>query len=765
MKRLSTAGVSRVSAEHRWLVIAAWLVILIVAGYTSSIYLDDALTTDFESLSDQDSVVALALLEERMQYPDPERETVIVDSSVLTVDDAAFQTTVETLVGELRAFTRLVDPGAVVSYYELLASPDPEVVTSAAGLVSDDRTALLIPVTLVGDLDDAHQQHDAFVALLRQHATDDLRIVSVGSMTINEAFNTMAEEDLQKAEMIGLPIALLILIVVFGALVAAFVPIVLALVAIAVAIGMAAFVGHYRDLSFFITNMITTIGLAVGIDYSLFVVQRYREERRHGRSKLNAIEEAGGTASKAVLFSGLTVVFALLGLFLVPNSIFRSLGLGAVFVVLVAVAAVLTLIPAVISLLGDRMNWPRRRTFTPRAPLVPQATDGQPGTTGFWARMTQVVMTHARPAMLIAAGALAVLAIPYFDMNKGFESVDTMPASDVRTAFVLLDEKFAAGRLSPVDIVVNGPDTPEVNAAIAGLTASMSPELGFADIGPTIWSPGGDLAHIQANLEANPNDPLAYEAVARLREQLVPAAFAGTDARVYITGDTAANQDFFDLVDARTPFVFLFVLGLSFVLLMVAFRSLVVPLTAIAMNLLSVGAAYGLLVLVFQKGYGADIFGFTTTPTIEAWLPLFLFCVLFGLSMDYQVFLISRIREQYDRLGNNAEAVASGLQMTGKIITGAAAIMVVVFSGFAAGSLSSFQQLGFGLAVAIALDATVVRSVLVPATMRLLGDWNWYLPAWLSWLPDIRIEGTPRPVPELLGPLEELPLPEVGTAD
>jgi RND superfamily putative drug exporter len=294
-----------------------------------------------------------------------------------------------------------------------------------------------------------------------------------------------------------------------------------------------------------------------------------------------------------------------------------------------------------------------------------------------------------------------------------------------------------------VDIVIDGPNDAQTTAAIETLVGSIEANGGFADVGPTVWNADNDLAHIQATLSADANSQAAYGLVDELRSTLIPAAFEGTGTRVYVTGDTASNQDFFDLVDQRTPWVFAFVLGLSFVLLMIAFRSIVVPATAIVMNLLSVGAAYGLLVLVFQKGYGADLLGFQQSPTIEAWLPLFLFCVLFGLSMDYQVFLLSRIREFYDRSGNNDVSVALGLKTTARLITGAAAIMVAVFAGFAAGQLGSFQQMGFGLAVAIALDATVVRSVLVPATMKLLGDRNWYLPSWLSWLPDVRIEGTP----------------------
>ncbi|MBX3071970.1 MAG: MMPL family transporter [Thermomicrobiales bacterium] len=745
MALLSTSGISRRSAEKPWWVILGWIIAMVVAGASTATWLGDALTTDFESYADQDSVTGLHLLEERMQYPDPERETVVITSDSVTADDPAFRAVVDGVVADLRGQTEFIDPDSVISYYEFAESDDPAVASQAEGLVAEDGSAVIVPVTLVGSLDEVSDHSDDYLDVLDQHATDEIDVISVGSMSLNVAFNEISEQDLQRGEGIGIPIAFIILIVVFGAIVAAFVPIVLALVAIFVAIGLAAFIGNFRDLSFLVTNMITLIGLAVGIDYSLFVVERYREERRHGRSKLDAIEEAGGTASKAVLFSGLTVVIALLGLFIMPNSIFQSLGTGAILVVIVAVLAVMTLIPAIISLLGNKLDWPRRFKYDDAAVAAAYKKDAELIHKGFWGRVSRVVMTHPWPCVLLAGGLLVALSIPYFNMNKGFEGFATMPESDVKTAFMVLDEKFAAGRLSPFDIVVDAENTDDVNAAIETLKSSLTSEAGFASAGDTMWSPENDLAHFQVFSEADPNAEAAYDALAVLRSDLVPAAFDGVDARVYVTGDTAFNQDFFDLTDQRTPWVFAFVLGFSFILLMIAFRSIVIPLKAIVMNLLSVGAAYGLLVLVFQEGHGAGFFGFTQTPTIEAWLPLMLFCVLFGLSMDYQVFLISRIREQFDLTGNNTHAVATGLQLTAKLITGAAAIMVVVFSGFAAGQLSSLQQMGFGLAVAIAIDATIVRSILVPAAMRLLGNWNWYLPSWLNWLPDLRIEGTPRP--------------------
>jgi RND superfamily putative drug exporter len=307
--------------------------------------------------------------------------------------------------------------------------------------------------------------------------------------------------------------------------------------------------------------------------------------------------------------------------------------------------------------------------------------------------------------------------------------------------------------LAPVDIVIAGPRTPETEAGIARLTQTLQADASFDTVTAPVWSEDGSgtVGWMTATFAMDSNSSAAYDAIDRLRNDLIPAA--GIPAEVKVSGETAFNADFMAQVDRWTPIVFAFVLSLSFLLLMLAFRSIVVPIKAIILNLLSVGAAYGLVVLVFQKGVGADLFGFQKTPTIESWLPLFLFTVLFGLSMDYHVFLLSRIREHYDRTGNNTESVAVGLQSTARIITGAALIMVAVFGGFATGRLVFMQQMGFGLAVAVLIDATIVRSVLVPASMALLGDRNWYLPRWLHWLPDLRIEGAQAPVHPPLAPM------------
>jgi RND superfamily putative drug exporter len=395
-----------------------------------------------------------------------------------------------------------------------------------------------------------------------------------------------------------------------------------------------------------------------------------------------------------------------------------------------------------LSILGDRINWPRRRRYDAQAAAAQAARDRETIHRGFWGRITRIVMGHPWVSVILSAGLLILLALPYLSMKQGLSGVSDLPDTDTKRAFTVLSQQFSAGLVSPVEVVVDGPASdPRVQGAVTNFTAALGKDPIYGPVTVQSNQPG-DLTLISFPLNVKPDGVEGYDAVRQLRRETIPAAFAGAPAQVLVSGQTAVAVDLFKITDDYTPIVFAFVLGLTLLLLMLAFRSIVVPVKAIIMNLLSVGAAYGLLVAVFQKGWGNELFGFRQVDTIETWLPLFLFSILFGLSMDYHVFLLSRIREHYSQTHNNSESVAVGLQATGKIITGAALIMVVVFSGFAAGRLVSLQQTGFGLAVAVLLDATVVRSVLVPATMALLGDRNWYLPSWLRWLPDLRIEGT-----------------------
>ncbi len=742
--RLSTAGLAGICARHPWRTFVVWIVILALAVVAAS-GLGDALTFEGSFTSRPESVRGDDLLTERLRGGEDEAliETVIVHSDTVnvTVDDVAFQEIVERTAADLRAMPEIV--ADVTTYYDVEAARAP----TAAGLVSADRRTMLLPVTLVGDVDEAAAHAQAYRDAVRAQSGGAFEVLTVGDISVGEEFSRLGEEDLVRGETFGLAAALVVLVFVFGALIAASIPVVLSIVAIIVAVGLTALVGRVMDLSFFVLNMITMIGLAVGIDYALFIVSRYREERRHGSPKQEAIEIAGGTASKAVFFSGATVVLGLLGMFMIPIIVFRSLGAGAILVVVAAVAATLTLVPAMLGLLGDRIDWPRRHRYDAATVAAQARYDRETIHAGFWGRVARVVMGRPLISAVLAAGLLVAAAVPYLELNRGEAGVESLPPSDVRTAYTLLSEDFAVGRLAPVEVVVDGPQGVEVEAGIDRLVVATGEDPVFGPAEPPVWNAEGDLALVSIPLTVDSSSPEALAAVGRLRDDLVPEAFADVPAEVLVTGGPASSADFENIVSDYTPLVFAFVLGLSFLLLMLAFRSLVVPLKAIIMNLLSVGATYGLLVLVFQKGYGADLLGFQQTPTIEGWVPIFLFCVLFGLSMDYHVFLLSRIREHYDATHDNRASVAIGLQSTGRIITGAALIMVAVFAGFASGQLVMFQQMGFGLGVAVLIDATIVRSILVPATMVLLGDANWYLPRWLRWLPDLRVEGAPLPVP------------------
>ncbi|NLT34960.1 MAG: MMPL family transporter [Gaiellales bacterium] len=731
MGRFSTARIAGWCVRRRWVVIGVWVVLLALAASAltgvGGIFTAEELEL---TTSSPESVRADALLQAQLSGPEQAAETVIVRSGTLTVDEPAFQEEVNAITTTLLAHPETVASAA--NYYQAKGAGS----AAAEAMVSADRHTTLIPVTLIGSEAEEDQRLEEYLALVAMEKGGDFQVLTIGGGSVGKEFVDTADSDLKQIELFGLPITLFVLVGVFGAVVAAGVSMVLAGVAILVAVGATAVVSHYVDLSFFVVNVVSMLGLAVGIDYSLFITERYREERRSGASKEEAIVTAGGTASRAVLFSGVTVMLALLGLLIVPIAIFHSLAIGALLVVSAAVAAMLTLVPALLSVLGDRIDWPRRRKVTDAS----RHTEGGVYS-GFWGKLTRSVMARPIVSVVVVAVLLLAATVPYFWLQRGPSGADALPEGDVKTAYEVLSKEFSAGLMNPVEVVVNAPRTAEVEKAIAGLQAATITDGSFVPATQVVWSAPGDLAVISIPLSMDPESVEAREAVGRLRADLIPQAFASSGVEVLVTGQTAYDLDSVDVIDDYTPGVFVFVLGLSFVLLLLVFRSIVVPLKAILMNLLSVGASYGILVLVFQVGWGEKLFGLAQTETIEAWVPIFLFCILFGLSMDYHVFLLSRIREHWDETKQNAESVAVGLKKTGRIITGAAVIMVVVFASFAAGKLVMMQQMGFGLAVAVLLDATLVRFVLVPATMALLGNVNWYLPRWLHWLPDLRVEG------------------------
>jgi RND superfamily putative drug exporter len=732
----STESLARTAGSHPWRTLVVWVLALITAGVLSSQFLADALTTDTDFTNEPEAKRAAGLLEERLRGPNEGTEFVVVTAGS-TVTDPEYRAYVD----ELQTTIAALGPDVVQNVGSYLTNEGP---------VSDTGRSTLLPVTLAGVDhtavgDSAERLVDTVTGIA---APPGFEALVAGPVTLENDFIRLAEEGLKKGETIGLGVALVVLVFVFGAVVAGVIPIILGVMAIAISLGAAAVFGLAFDLPFFIANIITMIGLAVGIDYSLFIVSRYREERANGRAKLDAITHTGATASRAVLFSGLTVVVALMGMLLLPNTIYRSIGLGAILVVVVAVAASLTLLPAVLAVMGDKVD---------ALSIRGRRNGADHSRSRFWDRITGTVMRRPVVSLVLAVGVLVVAALPYLSITEGFSGVSTLPDEvDSKQAFVILDQEFSGGLGSPVEIVVDGDITPPVTAAIADLQAALHADPSF---GPAVVevNDAGDLALVSAPLTGDIAGNDAMETVADLRTEVVPQLFNGVPVDVLVGGDTAYNVDYLDQTTSYTPLVFLFVLGSSFVLLTVAFRSVVIPAKAIAMNLLSVGAAYGVVVLFFQAGVGPELFkdiagwlGFGQVEAIEAGLPLFMFSVLFGLSMDYHVFLLSRIRERFDQTGDNGESVAYGLRTTGALITGAAAIMVAVFGGFAGGSLVALQQMGFGLAFAVALDATIVRSVLVPATMKLLGNRNWYLPSWLEWLPKVSLDGAAMPelVPE-----------------
>ncbi|MGZ4431895.1 MAG: MMPL family transporter [Gaiellales bacterium] len=720
-----TGRLARWCALHVRRTIAAWILAAATSAVIASTLLSGALTTQSTFTGTPESQRALDLIQQRLGRKQPILDVVIVQSATQTVSQASFRRRVESLRAQLsRAVPSVIRVGP--TYYQ----------THDPALVSRDRHSVLIPLSMPGSqVDQAHSKIAPVIALVdRADGSGGFRVLVTGDATLSRDFTKLSESDLQIGEAIGIPIALVILVAVFGTLMAALVPVLLAIFSIVVALALAALVGHIAPLSFFVVNMLTFMGLAVGIDYSLFIVSRYREERRGGRQQLEAITAAGTTASRAVLFSGLTVVLALVGMLIVPTKIFVSLAVGAILVVLVAVVAALTLLPAILSLLGDRIE-------SLRVPLVGRLSVEEPTHHGMWGWVVDRVMRRPVVALATAVTLLVIAAIPYASIHTGASGVSSLPDSArAKQGFLILDRQFSAGDVTPAMIVIDGPiATPSARQAYGTLAAELARDHRFGPLQPAVY-PAKRLAVINVAVAGDPTSTRALDAVRDLRHTYLPAALRGSGLRAYVDGAGAQNLDYFAITDRYLPIVFGLVLGLSFVLLTLAFRSIVVPAASIVMNLLSVGAAYGLLVFVTQEGHGAGIFGFQRVPTVEAWIPLFLFSVLFGLSMDYQVFLLSRIRERYDQHGDAREAVAYGIGSTARLITGAALIMVAVFAGFAAGQLVMFQQMGFGLGVAILIDATLVRTILMPAWMELLGDRSWYVPRFLDWLPDLRVE-------------------------
>jgi RND superfamily putative drug exporter len=651
-------------------------------------------------------------------------ERIIVSNPSLDVDDPAFQAIVDPLARTIQGFPLVT---TVLNYYD----------DSDTDLRADDRNAVLIvarsedpTVSHNGDID-VQPIMDAVDRANTSAPGFEVGIIS--SRIIEDEFEDIIEKDFQRILLVSMFFGLGVLILAFRAVVAALIPLVMAIVAIFTALGIVAVISQKYAFAESYAEVLLLMGLAVGIDYSLFVISRFRHERTAGRPKLEAIAVASNTTGRAVVYAGITVILSLTGLVLTRDATFTSFSVAAVIVVALAVVGSLTLLPALLSILGDRVNWLR-------IPFLGRESQGA----GIWGAIADRVL--AKPAILatLTAAALLALALPLFSMNIGFnQGADAMPdALKSKRAIQLLEQHFSSSLVTPAKVVIDAPDVtaPGVQSAVDALIAQVGQSEAFLGPFGIAISRDNTLLRINVRTAGKLDDDIAEGAIDLLRDVVVPQTFSGVNAEVFVGGDTAGGIDFRDHMFTSAPFVFVFVLGLSFLLLMLMFRSLVIAIKAITLNLMSVAAVYGVLVMVFQWGWGISLLGSEETGIIEAWLPLLLFGILFGLSMDYHMLLLNRIKEFHDGGATNEESVSQGIRITAGQITSAAIIMVGVFGAFATSRVLGLQQFGLGLGVAVLIVATVIRVVLLPATMKLLGEWNWYMPSWLDWLPKITQE-------------------------
>ena len=609
------------------------------------------------------------------------------------------------------------------------------------GRVSRDGKSVLVGFDLAGDYEASKDRVDAPLAAVAaaQKAHPGIRIEEFGDASSGKALDKLFADDFKKSEQLSLPITLAILLLAFGALVAAGVPVLLGISAVAGTIGLIGIVSQVLPVDQSISSVVLLIGLAVGVDYSLFYIRREREERAAGRDAEAALQAAAATSGRAILISGFTVIVAMAGMFFTGTRTFSSFAVGTIMVVGVAMIGSISVLPAVLSKLGDRVE-------KGRIPVLHRLRSR--GESKAWSALLDRVLRRPGLSAGIALAVLVLMSIPAFGLKMGVPGTDSLPRSlPVMQTYDRIQGAFPGGPL-PAVVAVQADDvrSPEVKAAIAGLTRRA---LATGDVRQPIQvdvAPDNRLARVSLPLAGDGTNDRSQEALASLRNDILPATVGRVDGTRYaVSGMTAQNKDFNDLMSSHVPIVMAFVLSMAFLLLLVTFRSIVIPIKAIVLNMLSVGAAYGVLVFLFQDGHGEKLLGFESTGTITSWLPLFLFVVLFGLSMDYHVFILSRIREAVDGGMSTDRAVAHGIKQTAGVVTSAAVVMVAVFAIFATLSSLEFKQMGVGLAAAVLIDATIVRAVLLPATMKLLGDWNWYLPRKLDWLPRLDHERAPEP--------------------
>jgi uncharacterized membrane protein YdfJ with MMPL/SSD domain len=729
MKRNLAARAGQWSAAHWKTATFGWLAFVIVA-----VAIGSAVGT--KSLGDSEGIPGESGRMEKIldeNFERPAGETVLIQSGTLTTKSKAFEAAVGDVVKRLSSISAVTN----------IRSP---LERANAEQISADGHSAIVQFDIRGDPDKAADKIDPVIAAVDEAkaANPQLSIGVFGDATAEKGIGDAVAQDLERAGLLSLPVTIVILIIAFGALVAAGIPLLLALSGVLATMGLLAIPSQIWPVDDNVSAVVLLIGLAVGVDYALFYLKREREERAAGRSERAALEAAAATSGRAVLVSGLTVMTAMAGMFLTGDKTFSSFAMATIMVVAISVLGSLTVLPALLSRLGDGVN-------RARVPFLDRLQ--RPGGGRAWSWMLDRVLRRPLVSVALSAGLLVALALPALGMKTVVPGAEAFPKElEAVQVYDRLQQAFP-GEADPAVVVVQAPsiDEPRVDAAIENLRAGALASGQFYEPVTVEVNEARTVAQIELPLQGTGSDAASNAALETLRDDIVPGTVGSLEGvEAGVTGSTATSKDFGAAMREKAPLVFAFVLAFAFILLLVAFRSIVIATKAIVLNLLSVAAAFGVLVLVFQYEWAKGILGFDYSGGVMAWLPVFLFVILFGLSMDYHVFILSRIREAYDGGMKTEDAIAYGIKTTAGVVTSAALVMVFVFSIFGTLSLIMMKQFGVGLAAAVLIDATIVRAVLLPATMKLLGDWNWYLPRWLGWLPKIKLEGgSSRPAPEV----------------
>jgi uncharacterized membrane protein YdfJ with MMPL/SSD domain len=720
------ARMGRWSASHWKTAVFGWLAFVVAA-----VALGQALGT--KQIDQNDANVGQAhradhILRDAGFQPDPQTEIVLVQSTTLRATDPAFRRAVDDVVATVRPFRTIKN----------LRSP---YAPGNAGQISSDGHTAMVEFDMKGDSDTATKRIDALTsatsAVGKRHPA--FYVGEAGSISSGKALDRMFNKQLEQAGERSIPLTLVVLLLVFGAVVAAGLPLLLALSAVLGTLGLVALPSHLVPMDQNISAVLLLVGLAVGVDYSLFYVKREREERAAGRSHQAALEAAAATSGRSVLISGVTVMIAMAGMLFSGDKTYLSFGIATMMVVAVAMLGSLTVLPATLSKLGDRVE-------KGRIPLLHRVRR-RSGDNRFWSAILTPALKRPLVSALAATAVLLAMALPALHIHTAQSGLDSLPKGVATVATIDRIQKAFPGSADPALVAIKAnTDAPGTTKAIAALKREALASGQMRGPIEVDVNSSHMVARVAIPLEGKGSDARSIAALKTLRERILPATIGRLPNATYaVTGGTAASVDANSLLKRSWPLVFGFVLTFAFLLLLVSFRSIVIAAKAIVLNLLSVAAAYGVLVGVFQDGWGEGLLNFRSNGGIAFWLPIFMFVILFGLSMDYHVFILSRVREAFDRGLSTEDAVAHGIKTTAGVVTSAAVVMVGVFSIFATLPIIDMKEMGIGLAAAVLIDATIVRAVLLPATMKLLGDWNWYLPSWLRWLPKLEKHADPVP--------------------